>query len=107
MMKEELEMTKDSKMPFSTALMTFVSFFVVGLIPLLSYIIAAIWHISEERLFLISCVATGLALVLIGYMKSIVNEKSVMRGILETVLLGGLAAFLAYFAGNIIADWFL
>ena len=107
MMKEELEMTKDSKLPIYTAAMTFISFLTVGLIPLLSYIIAAIWDISQDRLFLISCVATGLALILVGYMKSFVNEKPILRGIVETVLLGGLAAFLAYFAGEWIAEMFL
>ena len=97
MMKEELEMTKESKQPINTATITFLSFIVVGLIPLLSYIVAAFADLSTDGLFTISCVATGLALVLVGFLKSKVNEKPWLRGVVETVSLGGLAAFLAYF----------
>ena len=38
MMKEELEMTKDPKMPIQTALATFVSFFLMGIVPLAAYV---------------------------------------------------------------------
>ena len=107
MMKEELEMTKDSRLPIYTATATFISFILVGLIPLLSYIVALISDVSQDRLFLISCIATGLALVFIGYMKSIVNERSKLRGIVETLVLGGLAALLAYLAGDWLAKTFL
>ena len=107
MMKEELEMTKDDKTPFSTAFTTFISFVLVGLIPLLSYIGAVFFDLAETNLFMVSCVATGLAMALIGYLKSWVNEKSWVKGVLETLLLGGLAAILAYFAGDLLAKWFL
>ncbi len=107
MMKEELEMTKDSKLPIYTATATFGSFLLIGSIPLLSYIIAAVADLSQDRLFFISCVATGMALTLIGFMKAMVNERSWIKGVLETVLLGGLAAFLAYFAGEWLGNTFL
>jgi len=107
MMKEELEMTKDAKSPISTALVTFVSFVLVGLIPLIVYIAAAFTEIAPDNLFWISCVATGAALAIVGYLKSRVNEKSWAKGVGETLLLGGLAAFLAYFAGELLAKWFL
>lgn len=106
MMKEELEMTLDTKKPIQTATITFISFFVIGLIPLLSYLLAMIADI-QANLFLVSCIATGVALVFVGYMKSTVNERPWLRGVLETLLLGGLAAFLAYFAGELLARWVL
>ena len=107
MMKEELEMTKDSKLPVYTAAATFISFNLIGLIPLMSYIVAAIWDISKDGLFTISCFATGFALILIGYMKSMVNERPWLRGVLETLVLGGLAALLAYLAGEWLGNTFL
>lgn len=107
MMKEELEMTKDSRLPIKTAAMTFGSFITMGLIPLMSYIVASLWNINDSALFAISCFSTGIALVFIGYMKAVVNERTVWKGITETVLLGGLAAFLAYFVGEILAKWIL
>jgi VIT1/CCC1 family predicted Fe2+/Mn2+ transporter len=106
MMKEELEMAKDTKAPFMTALATFISFNLVGIIPLLSYVAASVFDLEEGNLFLISCIATGIALMIVGYLKSYVTEKPWIRGILETVLLGGLAASFAYLAGEVLAGWF-
>jgi len=107
MMKEELEMTKDDKTPVKTALATFLSFNLIGIIPLISYITAALFDLNNDHLFLISCLSTGAAMILIGYLKSRVTETSSAKGIIETLLLGGLAAFLAYFVGDLLAYYFL
>ncbi|HNP19033.1 MAG TPA: VIT1/CCC1 transporter family protein [Fulvivirga sp.] len=107
MMKEELEMMKDDKTPVNTAIATFLSFNVVGIIPLMAYVLAVAFDWSEEHLFLISCLSTGLALMIVGFMKSRVTEKSSIKGIFETLLLGGLAAFLAYYVGEVLAKYFL
>lgn len=107
MMKEELELVKEDKKPVNTALVTFVSFIIVGFIPMISYVVAALSGTTSDHLFLISCISTGLALVLIGLMKSKVNETPSLRSISETLLLGGLAATLAYFAGVVLGDWLL
>ncbi len=107
MMKEELEMTKDDKTPVKTAFATFVSFNAIGIIPLIAYIVAIVAELPQDNLFLISCIATGFALMIIGFMKSKITEKSWVTGIAETVLLGGLAAVLAYYAGEVLASWFL
>ena len=107
MMKEELEMTKDDKTPIKTAFATFVSFNLIGIIPLLAYIISVLADLPQDNLFIISCFATGLALMLIGFMKSKITEKPWISGIAETVALGGLAALLAYYAGEVLANWFL
>lgn len=107
MMKEELEMTRDSKTPLSTASVTFLSFFIIGLIPLLAYVVAVWVEIDESLLFPISCVATGLAMMIIGNLKSIVTGQNRFKGIFETVALGGIAAFLAYWVGEVLAKYFL
>jgi VIT1/CCC1 family predicted Fe2+/Mn2+ transporter len=102
MMREELGLIKDDKTPYKTAGVTFFSFLLIGVIPLLSYLFAAVFPAGDSRLFLISCVATALALTIIGQLKSIVTGKSRLRGTLETVTLGGLAAFVAYFVGFVL-----
>ncbi|UII30560.1 VIT1/CCC1 transporter family protein [Fulvivirga ulvae] len=107
MMKEELEMTKDDKTPFKTAFATFVSFSIIGIIPLLAYVFAAIFNIATDNLFMMSSIATGIALMFVGYLKSIVTNTRWVKGVLETLLLGGLAAFLAYFVGEVLARYFL
>ncbi|GAA0191669.1 VIT1/CCC1 transporter family protein [Fulvivirga kasyanovii] len=107
MMKEELEMTKDDKTPFKTAFATFASFSVIGIIPLLAYVFAALFDFATDNLFMMSSIATGIALMFVGYLKSIVTNTRWVKGVLETLLLGGLAAFLAYFVGEVLARYFL
>ncbi|MTI40675.1 VIT1/CCC1 transporter family protein [Fulvivirga lutimaris] len=107
MMKEELEMTKDEKTPFKTAFATFLSFNLIGIIPLLVYIFAQVMDLERDNLFLISCISTAVALMFVGFLKSKVTEKSFLKGIVETLILGGLAAFLAYYVGEVLANYFV
>ncbi|MEQ8244710.1 VIT1/CCC1 transporter family protein [Fulvivirga sp.] len=106
MMKEELEMTKDEKTPSKTAFATFLSFNLVGIIPLLAYIFAQFMDLNRDNLFLISCLSTAAALMFVGFLKSKVTEKSFLKGIMETLILGGMAAFLAYYVGEVLASYF-
>jgi VIT1/CCC1 family predicted Fe2+/Mn2+ transporter len=100
MMKEELNMTKADKSPLAMGAMTFISFVLVGLIPLISYV----WDYSSEEasqnLFKVSIVLTSLAFVGIGWLKSYVAETSRIRSITETLFLGAAAAILSYFVGS-------
>ncbi|SIT77571.1 VIT1/CCC1 transporter family protein [Pontibacter indicus] len=108
MMKEELEMTKDDKTPVKTASVTFISFVLVGSIPLLAYIFSGSGSgIGGSELFLYSSILTGIALTLVGALKSVVTERNMLAGIAETLLLGGLAASLAYFVGDVLEQVFL
>ncbi|MBC5993310.1 VIT1/CCC1 transporter family protein [Pontibacter cellulosilyticus] len=106
MMKEELEMTKDRKSPYQTAGMTFFSFLLIGFIPLAAYVYALVFETSKQNLFIYACVLTGLAFCIIGVLKSMVNQKNAIRGIAETLFLGGIAAVLAYFAGAVLENLF-
>ncbi|MEQ8475920.1 VIT1/CCC1 transporter family protein [Fulvivirga sp.] len=106
MMKEELEMTKDEKTPSKTAFATFLSFNLVGIIPLLAYIFAQFMDLNRDNLFLISCLSTAAALMFVGFLKSKVTEKPFLKGIMETLTLGGMAAFLAYYVGEVLASYF-
>lgn len=107
MMKEELEMIQDNRTPFKTAAMTFISFVLIGLIPLLSYIYAAVTHTQNDKLFIFSCVLTGLGLTIVGSMKSVVTEKNKLVGIAETLALGGVAAVLSYYVGAVLEKAFM
>lgn len=108
MMKEELEMVKGEKAPWKTAGVTFFSFVIVGAVPLLSYLfLDESTGSGFSSLFLYSCILTGLALSIVGALKSLVTEKNMIIGILETISLGGIAAFLAYFVGDVLEKMFL
>lgn len=105
MMKDELGMMRDSKSPFKIGLATLVSFILVGLIPLLVYL----WNFffpSEINTFFWTSVLTGLAFLIVGWLKGIVNQTSTLRSILETVSLGLLAAVVAFYVGDVLEQFF-
>ena len=99
MMKEELEMAKESKSPLRMGLVTFVSFIVLGMVPLFIYVIDYLDPV-KANLFLISSILTGLCFIGIGFLKSVVTNTTKWKGIGETLLLGGAAAILSYFVGD-------
>jgi len=78
--------------PYYVGLTTFVAFIIFGLLPLLPYIFSF-------GAFMLSGVITGIAFISIGYLKGVMNQKSLVLAIIQTVLLGGLAAGIAYYAG--------
>ncbi len=99
MMKEELEMIKDDKDPIYIGAVTYVSFILIGLVPLLVYV----WDYFsplQGSLFFYSSVMTAAGFVIVGWMKAYVNETVFWKGILETLALGVVAAFVAYFVGD-------
>lgn len=101
MMKEELQMNEEKKSPLAMGFVTFISFQIAGFIPLLAYVFD--YLISPiSNTFLISSILTALCLLSIGSLKSFVTETSLYKGIIETLLLGGAAAFLSYFVGGIL-----
>ena len=107
MMKEELEMIKDDKTPLNTAIATFISFNLIGLIPLLSYVLTIFITIDEAILFPASCVGTAIALGIVGYMRGWVTQTGKLKAMIQTIMLGGLAAFLAYYVGEVLAQYFI
>lgn len=100
MMKEELNMTRSDKSPMAMGAMTFVSFIVVGLIPLIAYIWDYNSEVASKNLFGVSILLTSLAFIVIGWLKSYVAETSRIRSVLETLFLGSAAAVLSYFVGS-------
>lgn len=106
MMKDELGMMRDSKSPFKIGLATLISFVLVGFIPLMIYL----WDFffpTDLNIFLWTSILTGLAFLIVGWLKGIVNQTSALRSISETVALGLLAAIVAYYVGDILESFFI
>lgn len=99
MMKEELEMMEESRSPLAMGAVTFGSFVVVGLIPLLVYLYDY-FNPTGFNLFAISSVMTAIAFLFIGWMKTYVTQTSKWKGMLETLALGAAAAIVSYAVGN-------
>ncbi|MDZ4847533.1 MAG: VIT1/CCC1 transporter family protein [Chitinophagales bacterium] len=100
MMKNELEMIPSTKNPLTVGAMTFFSFLAVGFIPLLVYVLDYFADAGNANTFLYASILTFITFVFIGFLKSYVNETSRFKGIIETVLLGAVAAGVAYWVGN-------
>ena len=101
MMKEELEMLKEQKSPFAIGGVTYLSFVLIGLIPLVIYVWDYLFDYTGN-LFWTACLLTSLAFIFIGFLKSYVTQTGRIKGILETLLLGAIAAAVAYFVGDIL-----
>jgi len=101
MMNDELEMKEESRSPITIGLVTYTSFVIVGLIPLIAYVVDYI-NPMGRNLFLISSLLTGIAFILVGWLKAYVNHTHVIRGIMETLLLGIIAAAVSYYVGDFI-----
>ncbi|NNE27352.1 MAG: hypothetical protein HKN09_10960 [Saprospiraceae bacterium] len=104
MMKEELKMIKNEKSPQLIGLATFISFCLVGIIPLSTYLVHFI-HPLSINLFFLSSILTAIGFAIIGAMKAVVNETTVWKGIAETLILGIVAAAVAYFVGDLLEKW--
>lgn len=95
-------MMESNKSPLAMGTMTFVSFVIVGLVPLIAYL----WDYSSEQtegnLFTISIILTSIAFIGIGWLKSVVTQTRRIKSILETLFLGAAAAVLSYFVGSIL-----
>lgn len=105
MMKDELNLTPGVRSPLSKAVATFISFNLVGLVPMVVYLVDFVSKLHCD-LFLLSGLLTGLAFIGVGLLKSYIGEQPLWRGVLETFGLGAGAATLAYFAGNMLERMF-
>jgi VIT1/CCC1 family predicted Fe2+/Mn2+ transporter len=99
MLVEELRLPPDGRSATRAALTTFLAFFVVGLIPLLTYIYNVLAPQEIANPFLASAVLTALSFFGVGAAKSRFVDESWHRAGLETLLIGGSAAMLAYAVG--------
>lgn len=78
---------------------TFVAFVVVGVIPLLTYLLNYFWPNLIAQPFLVSGLLTLFAFFVVGANKGRFVEQHWARGGLETSVMGALAAGLAYGVG--------
>jgi len=99
MMIEELGMLPEDKQPFPTALATFCAFLVAGSVPLSVYLLAMTVAIPPSLLFPVSLLLSAVALFGLGAAKVLVTQLGPIRSGLEMLLVGGLAAGVAYLVG--------
>ncbi|WP_170561065.1 VIT1/CCC1 transporter family protein [Ruegeria atlantica] len=81
--------------PFKAAMATFLAFLVAGMVPLLPFLL------SLDQAFQLSAVMTMGVFFVIGALKSRWSLAPWWRSGLETFVIGGAAALMAYFVGSL------
>jgi len=99
MLQEELGFALEGPSPFKAGLSTFISFVIVGSLPLLAFLFQLIFPQIQFNPFLVSTMITAVAFFGIGALKAPFVEHRWYSSGLETLLVGGGAAILAYAVG--------
>ncbi|MEQ9037897.1 MAG: VIT1/CCC1 transporter family protein [Silicimonas sp.] len=97
MLVEEYGLSPVDPFPMRAATATFLAFLVAGMVPLLPYLFGA------EDAFRWSIVMTGFTFFAVGALKSIWSLAAWWRSGIETLMIGGAAAAIAYFVGTMFA----
>jgi VIT1/CCC1 family predicted Fe2+/Mn2+ transporter len=113
MLHHEFHVVEENIQPYKGAAVTFLAFIVVGFIPLCAYVFQNILPFTNEaspeqvtqRLFITTSLGTLFALFLVGTVKSKFSERHWIFSGLETALIGGVAAGLAYGIGHLLGLW--
>lgn len=99
MIQEQYGLPKTSISPVRAGLYTFLAFLLFGMIPLLPYMIAWLTGGAADGKFGMSAVMTGVAFFGVGAIKGRFVDKAWYVTGVETLLVGGAAASLAYGVG--------
>jgi len=91
--------------PEGDGIATFLAFILVGFVPITIYVFDALFTLNLDAtvLFAGSCFLTGAAFMAIGILKGQMTKTNQLKSALETLLLGGIAAALAYLLGDVLA----
>lgn len=95
MLTEELGFSNRNKSPLVAAISTFIAFFLVGFLPLLPFL----FELNINKAFFFSSIITACAFFIVGALKSKFVGTNWFTSGLETLIVGGIAATLAYTAG--------
>jgi vacuolar iron transporter family protein len=102
MMTEELGYGSSEPNELRAAASTLLAFLTVGFLPLAAFVYDLIAPGEVEQAFVWSAVMTAIAFFVVGSLKSRFVEQTWWRSGLETLVVGGLAAALAYAVGALL-----
>lgn len=105
MLKEEWGLALQGPSPVRAAMTTFAAFVLVGLVPLLPFISFAKPNGIVTTKFAVSAVLTAIAFFGVGALKNAFVSGRWYRAGLETLLMGGGAAVLAWLVGLALRGW--
>lgn len=92
MITEEHGLSLEVSNPYKAGLVTFISFCIVGFIPLMPFLVV-------KNPFIISSIITAGCFFAVGFLKGIILDTGKFKSGIETLFIGIGAAFLAYIIG--------
>ena len=96
--EEDLNQNSSNKKAVFAALVTFFAFIIIGFIPLFPFVID-----FGKNNFVFSVVLTLIAFSIVGYVKGCITRKGKIISALQTLLMGALAALIAYSVGYLLS----
>jgi VIT1/CCC1 family predicted Fe2+/Mn2+ transporter len=102
MLREEHGFPAQEASPWRAGLATYIGFMLAGLVPLLPYLFQATVPAADIQPFLWSIILAGLTFFTIGAAKARFISQRWYLGGLETLVIGGVAAGLAYLIGALL-----
>ncbi len=87
---------KDEGAPLNHSIVTFIAFVFVGIVPLIPFLS------GSASPFKTSLLMVGVALFVVGFLRSIYTKKNMVKSGIEMFAVGGFAAFVAYAIGYLI-----
>ena len=94
-----------NKHAFRTGLATFISFVIVGFIPLFSFVLSLFFPIEKNIVFIISAALTAVSFLIVGYVKGIIVKRHPVKSAFETLLIGVVASILAFLVGYLLREF--
>lgn len=102
------KVTKRFQPIWMTGLITFISFLIAGSFPLLPYFARSLGaDLAVRHQLFASVIATGIALFLVGSLRTVVSGGHWVRNGLQTLGIGAVAAAAAYLAGAALEHFLL
>lgn len=102
--KEKYGSDSIEEWPLKNALATFLSFSLFGVVPLLTYVFSLGLPFLVQNSFLIASILTGITLFTLGAVKSNINHSNWLKSGIEMLVVGGLAAVVAYVVGVVLGN---
>ena len=103
MVTEEYGLPLKGASPVRAGMVTFSAFLIIGLLPLIPFLFG---NYDYNTRFAMSSVITAFAFLVIGLAKGLILKRPVVRSGIQTLLTGGIAAFLAYLAGALLREYY-
>ena len=96
-MKEELGLIENDKCPLDSSISTFFGFNLIGLIPLVPFMVFIVMGIDDAFGYSVMFVLS--AFFIVGVIKGEIVKKSKILSGFFTLIIGGVTALIAYFIG--------